>query len=221
MNQIYGINANTYSALIEQENKNVKETANNNYTVNNLALFTQEKDIAAFKEFRLFMSLFKIRKTKDGMYKYKLGNKEYVYFNKMSNELNLSDSDKRILVSNDRYNTCYHSSIKIAPFIQNSKILFGKAKVGNHEYLHAVINYFDEKRKMDVIVDWTLNLYMKKEDYIKTLNFNVINEVDSINAIHLCELFKTLEISMPITMCLAFNEEILDDMYTRVLNKMK
>jgi len=87
------------------------------------------------------------------------------------------DIYKYELLSEERYSKCHTMAIKMAEYFENSKILTGYITLLDSKIMHSVLEF--KMLGEVVIMDWTLNLIMEKQQYLKLTNFKVINIVQS------------------------------------------
>lgn len=107
-------------------------------------------------------------------YEYK---KENIVFDFIKISDLLNGLYKKELLSEQRYHKCHSMCIKLANYFENSNILTGYINILDSKIMHSILEFtmFDEV----VVMDWTLNVIMNKEQYFKLTNFNVINIVSS------------------------------------------
>lgn len=98
-----------------------------------------------------------------------------VTFDMLSSHIE-NDKLKRELTSNKRYRKCHEKSLQLAPGIKDSKILTGYIVRGNRKFLHSFVEH--EIAGIPYVLDWTMNLRMPKEEYIKLTNFSLISSVN-------------------------------------------
>lgn len=110
------------------------------------------------------------------------------------------------LKSKKRFHKCHESSIGMClnDDENNMKILIGYVPCVNTEVLHSVVEMTEDDIKY--IIDFTQNLIMEKEDFIKTNCFRVINEVTSEDLKKDKDIICELEIRTPFY--LFFRDEI-------------
>ena len=128
-------------------------------------------------------------------------------FNKISNLLD-KDDKKMIaeLESKKRYGNCHTASLGFAANIPNAKVLTGYINISGGKYLHSVI---DIKSKR--IIDWTRNTIMPKEEYMKLMDFKVIEEIPYEEVIDVFSKFSNLE-NFDSKVLATFATELLRDM---------
>ena len=140
------------------------------------------------------------------MFEYK-NNGKVITFDKLSNHIENEDL-KEELMSNKRYKKCHERSMNIAPYIKNSKIVTGYVTMGNRKVLHSIIEYdVDDKT---IVLDWTKNLYITKEQYIDLTEFT---ELSSFKGKKIIDDSKLIAGNIDITIkpYLVFREELMRD----------
>ncbi len=84
------------------------------------------------------------------------------------------------LISNgmniNTYHQCHEKSILLASIYPNFRIITGYIYLEKQRMLHSVIEYDDNEET--IILDWTKNLRMLKEDYIRLTNLRVIETIE-------------------------------------------
>ena len=63
-------------------------------------------------------------------------------------------------------------------FLPNSKILTGIIKLESEYILHSVLEIKDKDSKKIKIIDWTRNLVIEKELYLKIFEFHILEEIE-------------------------------------------
>lgn len=140
--------------------------------------------------------------------KYRYKDEEYdFYFNKISNFIKDEDTIK-MLQSTERYGKCHLNSLVYAPRIKNSRIVTGYINLLNKKYLHTIIEI--ERNKKTLILDWTRNLIISKEQYILLTKFQELNVFNSENFMHDSVFLKNIEVGVRFY-CL-FREELLENL---------
>ena len=64
----------------------------------------------------------------------------------------------------------------IAPSIDGSKVVTGYVVIGNAKYLHSIIEI--EREGVNIVIDLTRNLQMKKDDYIDMMKFEELSVIE-------------------------------------------
>lgn len=212
-----GINNNTFKLLFEDKENLPKEergTHENAIAFDTIDLFTK------LQEKRIFTKLLKMiykhkgidldnirfnRKTKQ--FEYRNGDK-IITFDKLSNHFE-DNKVKKELMSNKRYGKCHSKSITIAPYIKKSKIVTGYITLENTKILHSVIEY-DEKNKT-MVLDWTRNLYISKEQYVELTKFVELSSFDGAKVIDdMKKLIGNLDLG--VKPYVVFRDELMKDM---------
>jgi len=83
---------------------------------------------------------------------------------------------KKELTSKKRYGKCHHRSLRLAPSIKNSKVTTGYITIGKDKIFHSVVEY--PRKDKTIVLDWTKNLYMEKEEYRKLFNFEELSSFE-------------------------------------------
>ena len=114
------------------------------------------------------------------------------------------------LKSDNRYHRCHESAIGMCLNDQegNMKVLTGFMPASDRKYHHSVIEL--NKDDNTLILDFTQNLVMLKDDYIKLYDFEIVNEVTSE------EIKKDVDIMIDLNMrtpfYLFFRDELINDL---------
>ena len=99
--------------------------------------------------------------------------------------------------------------MNISPSIKGSKIVTGYATVGNQKFLHSIIEY--EHDGKTIILDWTRNLKIAKEQYIELTKFVEISSFEGGKFIEDIEIiFGNLNIG--VKPYVLFRDELIKDM---------
>ena len=93
-------------------------------------------------------------------------------FNKLSNLIE-DKKGKKELESKKRYGKCHTASLGMSLGLEDVKVLTGYSKRGGGKYLHSVIETSNGK-----IVDWTRNIVMPKEEFIRLTGFTVLETLE-------------------------------------------
>ncbi len=140
--------------------------------------------------------------------------KQYIYrnknllitFNKLSDCFNDMEVIKE-LTSEKRYHKCHIKSVNISSNFKKSKIVTGYATIGNEKFLHSVVEY--ESYGQNFILDWTINLKITKEQYIKLTDFE---EITSLNSEEILDELKIFNSNINLKVFLLFRDELIKDM---------
>jgi len=205
---VYGINANTYDLLVDSNNKHTGEELGNSIPYVDLNILTSGNKKLAYKIMRLIINIIKVRKGKDDFKNYKMKDGSIVSYRLASDVFDFLDSEEELL-SDDRYGHCYLKSIQMAPFIKDSNILFGLTKIGDYQRMHAVVEFNLNDRLC--VFDWTQNLVMPKDQYVKLFDFNIYNSIIGNDAKRIIELCQSKGINTSTSIVLAFGEELEND----------
>ena len=220
MDSLYGMNKNTYNLLIKDINKKVNYKLNNMTIINDINIFTEEHKKLIFKLLKLYIKSKCIKKVNDKTYKYIINKNDFVEFKTALDTFEVLNIDRRSLLSDERYNKCYLQSILTSSLIENSSVVIGVAQYGNYQYLHSVIEYFDEEENDFYILDWTQNLVMKEIDFIKLYNFKILNSMSNKDALHLYNLCSNYGLRFGLSPLLLFNKELTKEIENKVLKKI-
>ena len=96
-------------------------------------------------------------------------------FNLLSDFMTHEDVKKE-LTSDERLHKCHEKSILLASIYPNFRIITGYIYLEKQRMLHSVLEYDDNEET--IILDWTKNLRMLKEDYIRLTNLRVIETIE-------------------------------------------
>lgn len=175
--RVDGINNNTYNLLFEDYD-NLKEKEQGNYEF--ACAFATIDWYTKIQEKKIFMKLLKL------VFKNTIVQLDKITFNEHTQQFEYKDNDitftfdkmancfenekiKKELTSNKRYGECHTRAMSISPSIEGSKIVTGYATILDQKFLHSVIEY--EYNGETIILDWTRNLKMTKEQYIQLTKF--------------------------------------------------
>lgn len=188
-----GINNNTYNLLF-QDYKNIKIEERN--TKENERAFVTIDYFTRTKENKLLAFRAKLQKKIYGKtyidfdkITYDEENKEYIYkdndliirFDLISNGFKKKKEIKDIineLTSKKRKGRCHNRSIQFARNFEGWKVVTGYIIFGDSKILHSFIEC-NSKKNEKIVLDWTLNLKIKKEDYVKLTKFEELNAIPS------------------------------------------
>lgn len=129
-------------------------------------------------------------------------------FSKISDVFDFNDYYNE-LTSENRYGKCHNRSFMFAIAKENSFILTGYINGSNLHVLHSVveINAYGKT----YICDWTKNLIILKDDYIKLTNFKIISKISHNQLIEDMELINTLNLKECLKIYLLFREELKNE----------
>ncbi len=217
MSVIFGMNANTLNTLIDSNNKHTGIDIGNSTTYIDLNILTSDDKRLTYKLMKLFIKLKRVSTIKEGFNEYKLNNKSVISYKLGSDMFAFSKEEKKELLSDDRYSHCYLKSIENAPYIKNSNVLLGLTKIGDYTRMHAVVE-FSIKNKLFVF-DWTQNIVMPKDQYIKLFDFNIYNSISGSDVRRIVELCTFMGINTASSILLAFGKELENDINKRIMKK--
>ncbi len=220
---LYGINNKTYELLFKDlknlsdlsENKN--EASENIIALRTIELFTRlrQKSILypllkiLYKKWNIILSDI-IYNEKKQQFEYR-HNDKVITFEKLSDHIK-GKSAKKELLSTKRYGECHKQSICLAPNIDGAKIVTGYISTGNNKILHSIVEYsLDDKT---IILDWTRNLYITKEQYVELTNFRELSSFEGKTFLDDSKLIKNIPIT--IKPYLVFRNEIVTDMMKNI-----
>mgnify|MGYP000219976353 FL=1 len=213
-----GINNNTYNLLFSDYDNIPKEeqpALEKSYIISVIQLYTR------FREKSIFSKILKLnfeRKYKIDFSKIKFNeeNQNYEYefqgevytFDKLSKKIN-DKNIKKELESEKRYRNCHLKSAEIATSLPKSCILTGYVKRYNGKFLHSIVEI--EKEDGKYIIDYTKNIIMPKEQYVKLTEFE---ELESISDLEYLEYIQRLENILDLNgkVLLTFGREIFKEL---------
>lgn len=182
-----GINKETYKLLFSDYDNIPEEertSIENNYIMAVIQSYTR------FREKGIFSKLLKLtfeKKHKIDFSKIKYNDKteEYEYelngevytFDKLSNELE-NKNIKKELESERRYGQCHSKSIELAVAQPEAYILTGYIKENKGKYLHSIVEI--EKKNEKYVIDYTKNIIMPKEQYVKLTSFEELERISDM-----------------------------------------
>ena len=116
---------------------------------------------------------------------------------------------KKELESEKRYRKCHLKSAEIATSLPKSCILTGYVKRYNGKFLHSIVEI--EKEDGKYIIDYTKNIIMPKEQYVKLTEFE---ELESISDLEYLEYIQRLENILGLNgkVLLTFGREIFKEL---------
>lgn len=185
---IYGMHKETYKLFFDNELEHEIEDYQKNDMENMIALDTIDF-YSRYQEKKIFKALikkyYKIKNIDFDKITYNPYSEEYEYNDRDNNIfVNFSmlsdfvdDKDAKELLSAKRYHVCHKKSIMYSQNIKDSKVLTGFVYLNLFRYLHSIIEY--NENGVPYIIDWTKNLIMSKDDYIRLTKFEVVSTLDS------------------------------------------
>ena len=141
------------------------------------------------------------------MYEIHLKNKDIVTFDILSNYIEDKELIKE-LNSKERYHKCHNKSIALSNNIKDSYILTGYYSPTQNKVLHSVVEKIENGKSY--ILDWTQNIKMSKEDYIKLYKFKILQKISCKDLIKDQEILNKAEYQCLKTY-LVFRDEIMRD----------
>lgn len=211
-----GMNKNTFELLFKDfENLNMdEEIKKNGVILTAIEYYTKIREKSIFeglvtKSFsnKIGIDLSKIEFNREKE-KYEISIDDEIYdFNKLSKILGDKEIKKE-LESDERYGKCHAKSEWLLGKIPKTSILTGYVQKFDAKYLHSVIEYNGGNE--DIIIDWTKNLVMNKEDYIKLTHFE---EIEHMTDIEFMEIMKKINFLVGKNMVthLTFGRELLNE----------
>ena len=192
-----GINNNTYKVLFsdyhdipEEEQPDLEKS----YIISVIQLYTRFREKSIFskilklnfeKKYKIDFSKSKFNKENQN-YEYEFQGEVYT-FDKLSKKIN-DKNIKKELESEKRYRKCHLKSAEIATSLPKSCILTGYVKRYDGKFLHSIVEI--EKEDGKYIIDYTKNIIMPKEQYVKLTEFE---ELESISDLEYLEYIQRLE----------------------------
>ncbi len=192
-----GINNNTYNLLFSDYDNIPKEeqpALEKSYIISVIQLYTRFREKSIFskilklnfeKKYKIDFSKIKFNKENQN-YEYEFQGEVYT-FDKLSKKIN-DKNIKKELESEKRYRKCHLKSAEIATSLPKSCILTGYVKRYDGKFLHSIVEI--EKEDGKYIIDYTKNIIMPKEQYVKLTEFE---ELESISDLEYLEYIQRLE----------------------------
>ena len=210
-----GVNSDTYNILFDEsmlpmEDNSPSEVIFHTIDVNNLeTLFSKAKLSIIYKLVygnSLENNKIKFNKEKK-CYEYDLGDNGKIKFKKLSKCISGLDKEhKKELLTVGRHGKCHVGSLFVSLSVKNSKLLSGICKLDTKTFYHSVVLFDNE-----MVADWTKNLVMRKDEYLKITNFESISTIDSVNLDELIMIDKFFP-KLDLRMYLYFRDEIVHDL---------
>ena len=182
-----GINKSTYDLLFsDYYNIPEKERApiENNYIMAVIQSYTRFREKGVFskllklafeKKYKIDFSKIKFNEeTKEYEYEF---NGEVYTFDRLSNKLE-NENIKKELESKRRCGKCHLESIELAIAQPEAYILTGYVKSFDGKFLHSIVEI--ETKKGKYIIDYTKNVIMPKEEYVKLTCFEEIERISDM-----------------------------------------
>lgn len=213
-----GINKNTYELLFS-DYTNIPE--DEKAPIENSYILTMIQAYTKFREKSIFSKILKLyfeKKHKVDFSKIKFNEETKSYEYEFQGEVytfdKLSDTmeDKKIkkeLESDNRYQKCHLRSIELSLVLPKSYIVTGHIKEFEGKYLHSIVEI--EKEKGTYIVDYTKNIIMPKEQYVKLTSFEELERISDMEYLqHLQKILNIPEIDLKIYA--TFGKEIVKEL---------
>lgn len=210
------INKNTYDLLFKDID-NLPEIESNSYqnlvTWRTIDYFTRINQFTFFENLIILYNNDNIKlnrisfNKKINKYQYKYKDK-VITFDKISNYLEGEEFNKKLL-SNDRLHDCVIGSLSLSQIFDNSKITTGYIVIDNKKMLHHVVEL--ENKSKTYILDYTKNLYIEKEDYVKITNFIELSSLSGKEILDNLEIINLISSNFSLKFYLTFTKEILND----------
>lgn len=179
-----GMNINTYNLLFDDINNKMSDKKGSCESLNALCVISKFTKFDDIKIYCLMAGMYETIDDYDfrtiswsdelNSFIYQKGNFK-ISFNLLSDFMTHEDVKKE-LTSDERIHKCHEKSILLASIYPNFRIITGYIYLEKQRMLHSVIEYDDNEGT--IILDWTKNLRMLKEDYIRLTNLRVIETIE-------------------------------------------
>lgn len=179
-----GMNINTYNLLFDDINNKISDKKGSCESLNALCVISKFTKFDDIKIYCLMAGMYETIDDYDfrtiswsdelNSFIYQKGNFK-IPFNLLSDFMTHEDVKKE-LTSDERLHKCHEKSILLASIYPNFRIITGYVYLEKQRMLHSVIEYDDNEET--IILDWTKNLRMLKEDYIRLTNLRVIETIE-------------------------------------------
>ena len=179
-----GMNINTYNLLFDDINNKISDKKGSCESLNALCVISKFTKFDDIKIYCLMAGMYETIDDYDfrtiswsdelNSFIYQKGNFK-IPFNLLSDFMTHEDVKKE-LTSDERLHKCHEKSILLASIYPNFRIITGYVYLEKQKMLHSVIEYDDNEET--IILDWTKNLRMLKEDYIRLTNLRVIETIE-------------------------------------------
>jgi len=155
---------------------------------------------------------FKLCKLKTNEYIF-ITRSYYYVFSKFSEAFNLEVYYDE-LTSENRYGKCHDRSFMFAKMNDKSNLLTGYINGTNLHILHSVVelNIFGK----DYICDWTKNLVMSKQDYIKLTNYKILSKISHNQILEDSEMIEDLNLKNCLKGYLLFRDELTQEYNNKI-----
>lgn len=179
-----GMNINTYNLLFDDINNKMSDKKGSCESLNALCVISKFTKFDDIKIYCLMAGMYETIDDYDfrtiswsdelNSFIYQKGNFK-IPFNLLSDFMTHEDVKKE-LTSDERIHKCHEKSILLASIYPNFRIITGYVYLEKQRMLHSVIEYDDNEET--IILDWTKNLRMLKEDYIRLTNLRFIETIE-------------------------------------------
>ena len=179
-----GMNINTYNLLFDDINNKISDKKGSCESLNALCVISKFTKFDDIKIYCLMAGMYETIDDYDfrtiswsdelNSFIYQKGNFK-IPFNLLSDFMTHEDVKKELL-SDERLHQCHEKSIVLASIYPNFRIITGYVYLEKQRMLHSVIEYDDNEET--IILDWTKNLRMLKEDYIRLTNLRVVETIE-------------------------------------------
>lgn len=179
-----GMNINTYNLLFDDINNKISDKKGSCESLNALCVISKFTKFDDIKIYCLMAGMYETIDDYDfrtiswsdelNSFIYQKGNFK-IPFNLLSDFMTHEDVKKE-LTSDERLHKCHEKSILLASIYPNFRIITRYVYLEKQRMLHSVIEYDDNEET--IILDWTKNLRMLKEDYIRLTNLRVIETIE-------------------------------------------
>ncbi len=218
-NSLYtkGINKKTFDLLFDDLNNKVFDKAGSCESLEALCIISEFSKLEDQKRWFIVSGIydaavddkFKTISWDGRLNSYIYQNGEFkIAFNLLSDFM-LNEKAKSELLSNERIFKCQEESLALARSVPNSRVVTGYVYLESQRMLHSVVEY--DNNGETIILDWTKNLFISKENYLKLTNFRVIETIE------LCDLAGDIynpisKIDMDLKVYCAFRPEIVKEL---------
>lgn len=179
-----GMNINTYNLLFDDINNKMSDKKGSCESLNALCVISKFTKFDDIKIYCLMAGMYETIDDYDfrtiswsdelNSFIYQKGNFK-IPFNLLSDFMTHEDVKKELL-SDERLHQRHEKSIVLASIYPNFRIITGYVYLEKQRMLHSIIEYDDNEET--IILDWTKNLRMLKEDYIRLTNLRVIETIE-------------------------------------------
>ena len=186
-----GINKNT-KAILVNDSQNIKEelwsSQEDLKTIRTIEFYTQFVHKNFITRILIISLLARKNINEINRIKYDKENNNYQYISDSGERITFDlitkhmigedKSIKKELSTSNRTKKCHLRAVEVCRSFKNSIVHTGIISLGKNHHLHSVIE-FQNKYGDDIILDWTRNLWIDKETYIKLFKFNILSSIQS------------------------------------------